>query len=775
MYLTDKDNIMMIKHINSIKHFGVFDDWKRKGDLPDFKAKNIIYGWNYSGKTTLSRLFSYLDKSALVDEEYQNIEFEVELDDNSKITERNRDSSALSIKVFNSDFVRDKLHFDTDNVIRGISFIVGEGGDIKQQIVANELYIGAQKAKITTVKEQQLADFEKKFTDESRHIKSEFNSLIDFTKTQFKSVMQSLSTPYSQYTNISQKELIDIKNNALAQDAKQTINGEHYDLNYVSLLNSVCDICMDVLTEKTLDPILSNDTELFDWAKSGLSIYKRKDSALAIGKCAFCGGELTAERVAYLNAFYSNEAARLKDKISTCQESIFAEKKNVEELWLAKISPNDFMDSCQTEFKELSAQYEQCSNNYIALLDDLNRQLEQKKENLFLKIDVAIHDTTAKNDLNEWIHKVEEIIKEHNNIVNSFETTRDSARKAYKEYLVASFLQREKYLQIKSETDTERGENVKLQQEIENKEKDNERLLASIKSILEGKNKLEKYIQRFLCRKDISIKVVNDDHFELYRNGKIAKNLSEGEKMAIAFSHFMVDLESLGDALRNTIVFIDDPISSLDANHIAQVSYLINDFFFRKGLDSSKPEKVCDYCAQLFVATHNFEFFSFLNDANNFQRGKDENATQKYLVKRENETRSTFLKLPKSFGKCKSEYVYLFSEIDAFKEANCPEDKYYIMPNIIRRFLEIYTLIQLPGNKDEIDNRLKLLYDDEFDELKILHNFSHCTSVERATKHEEIIQQMPEIVDALYKLLERNRTHLNSLYEGIERKDKVIV
>lgn len=758
---------MLIKRINSIKHFGVFDDWKRKNDLPDFKAKNIIYGWNYSGKTTLSRLFSYLDKSALVDEEYQNIEFEVELDDNSKITERNRDSSALSIKVFNSDFVRDKLHFDTDNAIKGISFIVGEGGDIKQQIAANDLSIRSLKAKITTAKEQQLADFEKKFTDESRHIKSEFNSLIEFTKAHFKSVMQSLSTPYSQYTNILQKELIDMKNNALAQDAKQTINGEHYDLNYISLLNSVCDICMDVPTETTLDPILSNDTELFDWAKSGLHIYKRKDSALAIGKCAFCGGELTAERVAYLNAFYSNEAARLKDKISTCQESIFAEKKNVEELWLTKISPNDFMDSCQVEFKELSAQYEQCRNNYIALLDDLNRQLEQKKENLFLKIDVAIYGTTAKEDLNEWIHKAESVIKKHNDIVNSFETTRNSARKAYKEYLVASFLQREKYLQIKSEADIERSENVKFQQEIENKEKDNEQLLASIKSILEGKNKLEEYIQRFLCRKDISINVANDDHFELYRNGKIAKNLSEGEKMAIAFSYFMVDLESLGDALRNTIVFIDDPISSLDANHIAQVSYLINDFFFRKGLDSSKPEKVCNYFAQLFVATHNFEFFSFLNDANNFQRGKDKNVTQKYLVKRENETSSTFLNLPKSFGKCKSEYVYLFSEIDAFKEEGCPEDKYYIMPNIIRRFLEIYTLIQLPGNHDEVDKRLKILYGDEFDELKILHKFSHCTSVERATRLEEIIQQMPDIVCALYKLLECNRKHLNSLYEGI--------
>ena len=46
----------MIKRINKIKNLGVFSNYPRNSELKDFDEKNIIYGWNYSGKTTISRL-----------------------------------------------------------------------------------------------------------------------------------------------------------------------------------------------------------------------------------------------------------------------------------------------------------------------------------------------------------------------------------------------------------------------------------------------------------------------------------------------------------------------------------------------------------------------------------------------------------------------------------------------------------------------------------------------------------------------------------------------
>lgn len=81
--------------------------------------------------------------------------------------------------------------------------------------------------------------------------------------------------------------------------------------------------------------------------------------------------------------------------------------------------------------------------------------------------------------------------------------------------------------------------------------------------------------------------------------------------------------------------------------------------------------------------------------------------------------------------------------------------------------MEIYTRIKLPGNKDEIDNRIKLLMGHGVNELKVLHNFSHFTSLERVLKHSEIILRLPDIVEDLFKLIQKDENHYNSLLEGI--------
>ena len=124
-----KTNIKsMITRINYIKNLGVFEDYARDLNLQDFKEKNILYGWNYTGKSTLSRLFSFLNKGAVIDGDYQNVEFEIELTDGTKITKQNKDDNPLSVKVFNSDFIRENLRFDSDDKkITGITLkISGE-------------------------------------------------------------------------------------------------------------------------------------------------------------------------------------------------------------------------------------------------------------------------------------------------------------------------------------------------------------------------------------------------------------------------------------------------------------------------------------------------------------------------------------------------------------------------------------------------------------------------------------------------------------------------
>ena len=139
---------------------------------------------------------------------------------------------------------------------------------------------------------------------------------------------------------------------------------------------------------------------------------------------------------------------------------------------------------------------------------------------------------------------------------------------------------------------------------------------------------------------------------------------------------------------------------------------------------------------------------------------------QFYYIKRLNDSNSTIMELPKSLKCYKSEYIYLFSEINKFKSAGCPEDKSYMIPNVIRRFLEMYTLIKLPGNRGEVDERLSILAKGEL-ELKVLHHFSHMTSFDRVLSHEPLIFKMNDVVDELFQLLSKDPSHLLSLQEGI--------
>ena len=65
--------------------------------------------------------------------------------------------------------------------------------------------------------------------------------------------------------------------------------------------------------------------------------------------------------------------------------------------------------------------------------------------------------------------------------------------------------------------------------------------------------------------------------FEVIRDDKKAYHLSEGECSLLAFCYFMAKLEDIDTKGSKPIIWIDDPISSLDSNHIFFIYSLINE------------------------------------------------------------------------------------------------------------------------------------------------------------------------------------------------------
>ena len=135
---------MKIKSIAEIDNFGIFKsfDWdsnlkyqnkQGQDEIYDFKDINILYGRNYSGKTSLSKIIRSLEKQ-ITPPKYDNPNFKIELSDSSIISQNNLSTFTHPIHVYNSDFVKENLKFIHDDSQNIESFSVTLGGDNQETL-----------------------------------------------------------------------------------------------------------------------------------------------------------------------------------------------------------------------------------------------------------------------------------------------------------------------------------------------------------------------------------------------------------------------------------------------------------------------------------------------------------------------------------------------------------------------------------------------------------------------------------------------------------------
>ena len=773
----------MIRKIKQIKNFGIFKDFNWNGNLQDFDTKNIIYGWNYSGKTTLSRIFSSLKEKEL-HPKCDAGEFKIILGDNRK--EYSQDNLAdidLNIEVFNSDYIRNNLKWDSEESVDAILFDLGENVSLRDEInrLAHNLERINGSEKITGIIEKfqpdidEFMEFENsKFSKAAKTIKNDiFNSLIEFTKRHFDIVKAKFNQDYEKYIISDPKILAEVKQKSLASNDKSILPNFSFILEFEALREKVSIILRSAPSESEVIEILENNSDLYKWSQDGLEYHTSKN----LNTCSFCGNNIEYSRIKKLNNYFSNQSAKFRKEIEDCKALINEEINSTNYLELPK-SKNDLTDSCQEQFQSQLNLLNSKRKDYVNCLKELISELNRKESgNIFKLILLKKIDKDPVWDFETWLSSTAQIITTHNDIVSNFNSEQNIAREKLKDHQVALFLKEENYYSIKDKKEKSEKSLERYKCLAKNILKEIKALDGLLKSVVAGKDELNRFIKAFLNREDIIIEVTHEDKFLLKRGNSYAYNLSEGEKTAIAFAYFLVKLESLfkDGKLMDTIVFIDDPISSLDANHIAQVYSLINSFFFRKGIDSSKPEKVINCFKQLFISTHNSDFFSFLKDSSQInKRTKNADNTisncQYYLIKRIEKDNSTILPIPKSIKLYKSEYVYLFEIIYNYYQSGCQESdsNFLLMPNALRRFLEIYTLMKLPHANIEFENRVTELVGNSH-QLKFLNHFSHFTSFEKLTKFDDLLMNLPAAVEELIQLLEKDNSHFNSLKKAISK------
>jgi wobble nucleotide-excising tRNase len=142
----------MIKKMISIDNLAVFQgfNWDEEvrdsaGNIQEFKDINIIYGRNYSGKTTLSRILRAMETGVLSDK-FQRPSFRVIFSDGAQATQDAFTDHDKNIRVFNEDFVRENLQFITnpDGSIEPFAILGDDNNKIEKEIELLESKLGSK-------------------------------------------------------------------------------------------------------------------------------------------------------------------------------------------------------------------------------------------------------------------------------------------------------------------------------------------------------------------------------------------------------------------------------------------------------------------------------------------------------------------------------------------------------------------------------------------------------------------------------------------------------
>ena len=753
----------MITKINKLKKFGIFQNFSWN-DLDNFKKKNLIYGWNYSGKTTLSKLFqgiNHREKHWI----FPTSEFEITTEKEGIITNYRKndlENFPYDIKVFNSQYVKDVfISDDMDLDINPISFYLGDtSGELDKKIK----YLNKKKKQLENIRDNRyqktidyFEDYNKpsgKFSAKAKEIRENYlDNKLDQNKLNKATILQlteQVKGNLSSYI-LSKIDKEKTKSEAIAENIFEPQKIDYsFTENLEALSFEVKKILESTAPKSISFPKLEEDKILFDWVQKGIKLHENKS------ECEFCTRTLPDNRINDLNSYYSKKLQEIQASIKDVNLRIKEERELLNIVFPDK---KNLGASFQDEFQNGVNNYETTAKKYLAQLTILEDDLKRKTTDYFNNISASEIDIVG---LKEVFAEIEKPLKSHNEWLSEFDKNKKNALDKILKHYVSEYLKEEEYNRKEIDKNNASSIILNLNSRITINKAENAELEAKLKSSVKGKEELNSILEILLHRNDIKIEISNDK-FALERSGYQASNLSEGEKSAIAFAYFLTELKALRNddppKLPNTIVFIDDPISSLDSNHIFQVRQLIHSFF-----------KDQDF-AQLFISTHNFEFFSVMLDTNLFGRisnNTNENKRPLYFIKRSDNDGSIIKKLPNSFSSYKSEYVGLFHTIKEFDDLDHKEDflNLLILPNAVRRFLELYTLMKYPSHT-EVDDRMKSVFNPEDKPLyntKLLHWFSHQNQFEKVQQHDDKILQ---IEDAIEELLEHIKTKDELHWKGL--------
>ena len=723
-----------IKKID-IKDFGCYKDYKQHSqsgignDFNDGRI-NIFYGRNYSGKSTYSKIFQSIELKQLP-EKYENIDFEVKLA-NHRIIKSNEIGSDLPIdcKVFNQQFIDDNIYLHNDNKLN--SFQISIGSD------TNETLKKIEDIRLNELKprNEKLSQVESDITKKQKKLKSsenDLNSKLRTTASKIKNLknpsvvvgnkydIRDIKEEFKKYSahfpilplqddekavaelekNVEQAKIRILEKNI---NKPQKIDLVSFDknFNFTLFLENTKKLLSKVVSVSNILDEYKDSPDKINWIKHGVDIHGDNPE-----KCVFCGNGIDGELIKNLKLAFSDELSSLENELVLQNNRIKSEIQKLDAI--PNINKEDYFKDSVSDIQNINKEIENNINNRKRVLEILESKISEKQRDIFSKIEI--------NDLN-WID-FSEIQVEINSLydgtikqIEQFEDRKtksiDFLRRYYivKEFPVSEFTKLSQEVdQLEEYINENSKEQKKLKEEKEKFEQDIIELEGSLKSESEAAKRINMILQNSLAHSEMSLKSVDDEegiYFEVSRNEERAYNLSEGEKSLIAFAYYITRLESLSTEEKSkTILFIDDPVSSLDENNIFYSYNLIFCLLEKKEF------------LQYFLSTHNLDFLKYTN---RFSNKKDYYLIEKIKEAENIPSKSYIKKLPTHLSNKVTEFVFLFEQIYRVATEDEHENNFsvfYNFPNNGRKFIETLLYFKYPDYKTKNDDKIINYFGDE--------------------------------------------------------------
>jgi len=721
------NNPPIIKRVRTLKNGGILGDVSDENPWPDFFRYNLIYGLNGSGKSTLAKLFARLQADDTNLPEGCDFSFEMSNEKEYKSTDLSSELRSR-VRVFNNDFVKKNLHWESKYA--NSIFLIGA----KQLEIANRLKLAESRRDASWAA---VEEAKKKEAD---------------AESQYQAVLSSISTAISNYLNVEYRvediekeyqsipsyEIADTEElNALIELA--TAPGPRTGFQKILFgtddLKSLIEDVRDILETKIHSDYLNvpqGRPELIKWIKDGYEYHSRGYSS-----CLFCDNRIDSARLKNLKGALGAEVEWFFSRIQRAELLAKAVFENLLNAAARFKNPSHIISIYRKRFNNITLLLD--SALVIALrytkmsIDVLSARQSMTHEPKYFRLPTEEEVETLVKALSECIEQWNKLVDDQFNAQANYSMMQREAREKIKEHVLLSHKgrydsARQACKEAKEARSARLDERENVLKEIEDLRKELEHGPAA--------DDINKLLYAYLGHEELKIVPVARG-YQLYRHDRLVEGEpSEGEKTAIALCYFLTSLRAEGRSIEDLIVVIDDPISSLDTKAMNYASVLLRVW--------TKD------AAQVFLLTHNMHCMNEFKKAwRRHASTKDENGSKKeptavYLFldvsipKKGGRRTSKLIPLPKNLEKYDSEYHFFYERMLKFQKSGKEHYKYwFMMPNVLRRVLEVFLGFKVPSPSSVITKLENLAPEFNLDKVqlkaldRLLQLESHSDNLEK--------------------------------------------